>query len=144
MNDLTRNAKRELLEQTLERAAESVGDITGPTMERFYAGFPDARDAFDRLCVGNRQHLEERMVENCLYCMMEWYGRPGEVRGLIEDQIPHHIRTLEVSAEWYWEMLRASLEVIIETIPADAQAERAIWAEMSDGLKTTIFGMSVA
>jgi hypothetical protein len=77
-------------------------------------------------------------VENCLYCMMYWFGRPGEVRGVIEDQIPHHIRTLEVSAQWYWEMLHASLEVVMETIPPEAQDEIVLWSEMSDGLKAMI------
>ncbi len=139
MGKLTREDKRQLIEQGLERAAVSIGDITQPTMDRFYACIPAARAAFLRLAGSDADRVEARMVENCLYCMMYWFGRPGEVRGVIEDQIPHHIRTLEVPALWYWEMLRASLEVVIGTIPEKALDEQAVWAEMSEGLKAMIF-----
>lgn len=139
MTALTREEKRELADRTLERAAEIVGDITQPTLDRFFARFPEAEAAFVRLADVDADQVEGRMVENCLYCMMEWFGRPGEVRGVIEDQIPHHVRTLEVSAQWYWEMLRASLEVVSEIIPPEAPDEAAVWAEMSEGLRTMIF-----
>lgn len=138
MASMTRDEKRELAERSIERAAEVVGDITQPTLDRFYARFPEAKAAFLRLAGNDCDRVEARMVENCLYCMMYWFGRPGEVRGVIEDQIPHHIRTLEVSAQWYWEMLHASLEVVMETIPPEAQDEIALWSEMSEGLKAMI------
>ena len=134
MNDPARDEKRALVETSLERASEIVGDITGPVMERFYARCPEAREAFVRLGAGDHLHIEARMVENCLYYMMEWYGRPKEVSTLIEDTVPHHVRTLEVSAGWYRDMLEAALGVVMETIPDDAPAERQAWEELRAGV----------
>lgn len=138
MNHPEREAKRVALEAILERAAEEAGDITRPVIERFYARFPDARAAFLRLADGDLAHVEARMVENCLYCVMEWWGRPGEVAGLLEDSVPHHVRTLEVSADWYWGMLEEALAVLGETIAPDAPGDRALWNELADGLRHEI------
>jgi len=52
MHDTSRDACAALLEQTLERAADSVGDITASAMQRFYGAYPEARDAFERLALG--------------------------------------------------------------------------------------------
>jgi hypothetical protein len=46
--------KKLLLEESLERVVEQIGDITQPTMERYYLRFPAAREAFERLWPGNR------------------------------------------------------------------------------------------
>lgn len=138
MSDMSREARLALLEQVLERAAENVGDITTPTLERLYEVCPESKDAFERLALGDRPHLEGRMVENCLYFMMEWYGRPGEVTGIIEDTVPHHRHTLEIPPEWYWAMLDAALSVVSETIPDDATDERMVWDDMHTALRAEI------
>lgn len=126
--------KLALLERGLERAADVVGDITGPVMQRFYSSHPEALEAFERHGLGDRDPLEARMVENCLYFMMNWYERPREVLGLIEDSVPHHTHTLEVGGDWYGGMLEAALAVVTETIPADQPEELQVWAEMRDRL----------
>ena len=56
--------KRRLLEQSLERVVEQIGDITQPTMARYYGRFPAAVEAFERLWTGNRAQLEGEMVEH--------------------------------------------------------------------------------
>lgn len=40
------NAKKDLFERSLHRAAELIGDITAPALKRFLAGFPEADRAF--------------------------------------------------------------------------------------------------
>ncbi len=129
-----REEKLGVLERGLERAADVVGDITGPVMARFYASHPEALEAFERHGLGDRDLLEARMVENCLYFMMNWYDRPREVLGLIEDSVPHHTHTLEVGGDWYGGMLAAALGVVMDTIPSDEAEEQQVWTEMRSRL----------
>ena len=51
-----RAAKLELIERSLERAAETVGDITAPLMARFYAAHPAAEASFEHHGLG--KHAE--------------------------------------------------------------------------------------
>lgn len=88
-----------LLERGLERAAETLGDVTEPVIAAFYERFPEAQATFDRLSLGNRSRLEGEMVAQALYCLMTWFEYPDEVRGVLMTSVPHHKQTLEVRPE---------------------------------------------
>ena len=133
-----RAAKLELIERSLERAAETVGDITAPLMARFYAAHPAAEASFEHHGLGKRALLEAEMVGNVLYCLMTWFERPEEIRIILYDSIPHHQETLKVEPGWYEGMLWAGIDLIEETLPEDAADERAAWAAMRAGLAETI------
>jgi hypothetical protein len=133
-----RAAKLELIERSLERAAETVGDITAPLMARFYAAHPAAEASFEHHGLGKRALLEAEMVGNVLYCLMTWFERPEEIRIILYDSIPHHQETLKVEPGWYEGMLWAGIDLIEDTLPEDADDERAVWEEMRAGLAETI------
>jgi len=122
--------KKRLLEQGLERVVELVGDITQPTMERYYRRYPAARGAFERLWAGNRAQLEGEMVERALYCLMYWFESPGEIEIMLGGSVLHHNDTLQVPPEWYSGLIDAAIDVIEETIPPGHGGERAVWAEL--------------
>lgn len=134
----TAPTKQQLVERSLERAAEQLGDITAPLMARYYASFPVAKASFTHHGLGRRDLLETEMVGNVLYCLMTWFERPEEIRIILYDSVPHHADTLKVGADWYRGMLDAGIDLIEETLPEDATDERAAWAEMRAGLAEAI------
>lgn len=117
----------QLMEASLERAAETVGDITAPVLARYYGAFPEALASFEHHGLGNREALEAQMVENALYCIMNWLDRPGEVGLILGESVPHHQETLSVALGWYRGLVEATIDVIVETIPPGETAELEVW-----------------
>jgi hypothetical protein len=128
----------ERLEESLERAAEALGDLTAPVLARFYAHHPQARAAFAHHGGDRQARLEADMVETALYCAMGWFERRAEIQIVLAGATPHHQETLAVPLAWYLGLIEALVAVIVETIPPDAAAERAVWAEIAAGLTDTI------
>jgi hypothetical protein len=122
--------KKLLLEESLERVVEQIGDITQPTMERYYFRLPAAREAFERLWPGNRSQLEGEMVERALYCLMYWFDSPGEIEIMLGGSVLHHNDTLRVPPEWYAGLIDATIDVIVATIPPANGAELEVWDEL--------------
>jgi hypothetical protein len=127
-----------LLEASLERAAETLGDITAPVMARFYEAWPEALPAFEHHGLGARQRLETAMVDTALYCATNWLDRPMEITIQLNSSVPHHQDTLKIELPWYRGLLEAVVDVIAETIPADQPAELAIWKRIRGELGALI------
>jgi hemoglobin-like flavoprotein len=133
MDPATRQA---LLERGLDRAAERLGDVTGPVMAEFYQRFPEAQAAFDRLSLGNPAKLEGEMVAQALYCLMTWFEYPGEVKGVLMSSVPHHKQTLEVRPEWYEGLLASSCAVLGACAAEDThQVWRDVESELRDFIR---------
>lgn len=131
--------KMALVEQTLNRAADELGDVTPQSMARFYGRFPTARATFERLSRGDLAQLEGQMVENSLLCLLNWFESPAEIKIMLSDSVPHHQTTLSVPAEWYGELIDATAEeVVAGTIPADHTQEHAIWDELRSTMQAVI------
>lgn len=130
--------KSELVESTLTRAAELIGDITPVAMEIYYRRHPNALAAFEVHGLGNRSRLEGTMVENSLHCLMHWLQSPGEIEILLGGSVPHHRDTLHIPPDWYGDLIETTAEVIAQTIPAQNTAELAIWNEVRGDLKNVI------
>lgn len=131
-------ARSELLEQALMRAVEAVGDLTGPAMELFYSRHPDALEAFEHHGLGKRERLEAEMVDTALYCIMTWVERPIEVSIVLYGSVPHHKNTLHVRPEWYQGLLGSVIDLVAQSIPADAPQEAALVEEIRAGLLGSI------
>ena len=132
--------QRRLMETSLERAAESIGDITGPVVARFYEAFPEARESFEHHGLGKREALEAQMVENALTAAMTWLERPAEVRILLGGSVPHHKETLAVPPAWYRGLMEATIEVIAGSIPPGHPAELDLWNDIRRRLGEEIAG----
>lgn len=127
-----------LLETTLTRAADMLGDVTPAVMTRFYARWPEARATFEALSPGRREVLEGEMIERVLYCLMQWHDYPGEIEIMLFGSVPHHAQTLNVPAEWYGGLLAMAMEVIGETIPADRADETGCWSDLRSDLAALV------
>jgi hypothetical protein len=127
-----------LLERSLDRAAAQIGDITGPVMSRYYQRHPEAIAAFDAHALGNRGALEGDMVERVLYCLMQWLESPGEIEMLLTGSVIHHNDTLQIPPTWFDELVKATADIIVETIPPQNSAEIAVWADLRNDLHKLI------
>ena len=131
---MDRAEKLALLDDSLTRAAEAIGDITPVVMARYYARYPEAAASFEHHGMGRTAALEGEMVENCLYCLMHCIERPTEIEILLDTSVPHHHFTLNVPLTWYQGLLDETIDVIAETIPADAADDPRLWAEIREKL----------
>ncbi|WP_109357436.1 hypothetical protein [Sphingorhabdus sp. EL138] len=127
-----------LLETSLERAADRLGDITEPVMKRYYDIHPEARDSFREHGLGNTVKLEAEMVESVVYCLMNWLESPQEIRIMFGSTVPHHEETLHVHTDWFSGLVDAAVHVIAETIPDTKQEERDLWEEIHQGVNDLI------
>ena len=127
-------AKKAALEASLERAAEQLGDITPHVYETYYRRCPEAKADFDYHFPGDRHPLEGQMVEQALYCLMEWYDSPGEIEIILLGTIPHHIETLKIPPRHFSELIIAVCETIVTTIPPNRPEELAVWEELGGEL----------
>lgn len=122
--------KNALVELTLTRTAEQLGDITESVMALYYRRHPEAKDAFDKHGRGNRPLLEGEMVERALYYLMYWFESPGEIEISLSGSVVHHNDTLEIPPQWYGDLIKATADAIIDTIPAENSLELAAWKEL--------------
>ena len=127
-----------LLERSLERAAETLGDITDPVIQQYYKNHPEARTSFETHGLGNTVKLEAEMVESVVYCIMNWFDRPEEIRIMFGSTVPHHEHTLNVSADWFGGLVDAAVSTITATIPETETDERTIWQDIQSGLNQVI------
>ena len=93
--------KLQIVEAILERTASAVGDITESVMAEFYRIAPEVQDVFKQHRPVDTGWLEAGMVEQALYCFMDWYKSPGEIKMTLLGSVPHHVETLNVSADHY-------------------------------------------
>lgn len=131
---MDRERKKLLVEASLNRAAEQIGDITQPALARYYAAMPEARDLFIYHDPSNPGWLESYMVEQSLFCLLVWFESPSEIRILLGSTIPHHIKTLGVNERVFSALLEAVCDVIGNLIPSPCKEERAVWEEMRSDL----------
>ncbi|WP_339826129.1 hypothetical protein [uncultured Parasphingorhabdus sp.] len=130
--------KNELLEASLERAATILGDITEPVMTQYYASHPGAKISFQDHGLGNSVKLEAEMVESVIYCLLNWYERPEEIRIMFGSTVPHHKHALNVSTEWFAGLIDAAITIISDTIPETSAEELTVWAEIRTGFQTLV------
>jgi hypothetical protein len=78
------------------------------------------------------------MVQQSLYCLMEWLASPGEIEIVLIGTVPHHAETLDVPPALFTGFLDAVADTVAETIPPDHAAERALWDEIRADLCTII------
>ncbi len=127
---MTWEVEQALVEATLHRAADQLGDITRPVIDLYYARHPDARAQFQLHDQHKPERLEGEMVEQAVYCLMRWYERPGEIEIVLVTTIPHHIETLGISAEHFTNLMEAVFDTIGATIPCSALDELATWRSL--------------
>jgi len=130
--------KSELLETGLARAADTLGDITGPVMAEYYANHPQAKISFEEHGLGNHVKLEAEMVESIIYCLMNWYDRPEEIRIMFGSTVPHHQQALHISSEWFAGLVDAAIRVIVASVPESHADELAVWQEIRTGFEVLI------
>ena len=131
-------ARVALMEAALERAADVVGDLTDPAMIRLYDRYPLAREAFERLGLGDRHSLEGQMVETTLFSLMSWLTDETMIALMLADTLPHHCMTLGVSVEWFGALVEEVADLVIGCIPADRPAERTVWEAIRAEVLATI------
>ncbi len=137
------DARQQRLFGIFERAAEELGDITQPVMQRAYADCPEALACFERHGLGEKlQDLEAVMVEQTLYCVLAWEENPGAARITLETTIPHHAETLEVPLPFFWSIFEALFDELAERVIGDRADELQDWqalhGEIEDYVRSDI------
>lgn len=119
-----------LAETSLERLAESEGDVTQPILDAYFRKHPDAHASFVHHGLGATRELEGRMVSESLFLLLSWVEDPAAARIDHGTAIVHHNDTLLVPPHWYLGLVDAALEVLLASIPEDAEDERTLWLEV--------------
>ena len=127
-----------LIEAVLLRASERLGDITPAVIDTYYRRFPDAPAAFETWSLGDRQRLEGDMVQQVLYCLMEWYALPLEIEIILANTVPHHVDTLRLRPEQFLGFIETVVETVGRTIPGEAHDETAAWRDLQGHLMALV------
>lgn len=120
----------ELARAGLERLAEERGDVTAEVIARYYAAMPDARASFAFHGAGDTAGLEARMVAESVFLLLRWVEEPVACKIDQATTVVHHNDALEIGPRWFMGLVDAVLAVLLETVPADAADERALWEEL--------------
>ena len=107
-------------------------------MTQYYASHPGAKISFQDHGLGNSVKLEAEMVESVIYCLLNWYERPEEIRIMFGSTVPHHKHALNVSTEWFAGLIDAAITIISDTIPETSAEELTVWAEIRTGFQTLV------
>lgn len=129
----------ELFERCLEYAAENIEDLHQPLLERFYQRIPDAKSLFSKHDRPSSR-LEDEVIEQALYCLMNWYRRPAEIEILLQETVPHHIETLDIPLSYFLGLLDTLIELIAAAVPQGAVEEHKILSELLSDLGAVING----
>ena len=136
---MTESEQRQaLIETSFYRAAECLGDITPNVVELYYQRFPAARERFEALSCDNRRQLEGEMVEQTVYCMLQYHEAPTEIDIVFFSTLPHHVETLQIPLRFFTGFLDCVTDVVKATIPPDHHDELSAMEELSAKLHAPI------
>lgn len=127
--------KQATFEKSLMRCAEALGDITPHVARAFYEAYPEGRERFEYHYPDASKPMEGEMVEQTLYCLMNWFSSPREIEIVVLSTFPHHVETLGIGAEQFTGFIEAVCRVIASTIPADAADELAVIEDLIRGFR---------
>jgi hypothetical protein len=133
---MTPEQKLEILNQSLEKAAEELGDINRLVLSRYYEAYPEAEKAFNRLSFENRatrSRMENSMIDSVLYCFMTWFEHPKEVDLTLQGAALQHTET-KIPLTIVIGLLETTADVILSTIDRDDTDARSIWQELQTNL----------
>ncbi|KAA1192634.1 hypothetical protein F0M18_08200 [Pseudohalioglobus sediminis] len=118
---MEKSTDAELIDRCLAFAADKIGDLHPPVLEKYHDRLPGAKAELARH--DDSGELEHSMVEQALYCLMTWFVRPMEVQIVLRETVPHHIQTLMVPLPYLEELINALIDVVGEAVPLTAEAE---------------------
>ncbi|MGN6499688.1 MAG: hypothetical protein ACTHKM_06035 [Tsuneonella sp.] len=124
------DSRAELARKSLDRLAEQRGDVTDEVIARYYAAMPDARASFELHGAGDTAGLEARMVAESVFLLLRWVEEPVACKIDQATTVVHHNDALEIGPRWYMGLVDAVLAVLLDTVPADAADELALWREL--------------
>lgn len=119
-----------LLDRSLNRAADVLGDITPHVFARYYDTFPDARRCFLEHGGTTPHDLEGEMVAQVIYLLMEWVREGSWATYIWATTVPHHVYTLHVPVTYFVGLSDAVIDTIVATIPPDCESEQRYWDEV--------------
>jgi hypothetical protein len=120
-------SRARLAQAGLERLAAERGDITAEVLRRYYARMPDARGSFERHGLDDVAGLEARMVSETVFLLLRWAEDRSATMIDQGSTIVHHNDALEIGPRWYLGLVDSVMELLLETIPPEAQVEHAMW-----------------
>jgi hypothetical protein len=133
---MEKSTDAELIDRCLAFAADKIGDLHPPVLEKYHDRLPGAKAELARH--DDSGELEHSMVEQALYCLMTWFVRPMEVQIVLRETVPHHIQTLMVPLPYLEELINALIDVVGEAVPLTAEAERMTLNKLQKELQLTL------
>ena len=125
-----------LIDRCLAFAADKIGDLHPPVLEKYHDRLPGAKAELARH--DDSGELEHSMVEQALYCLMTWFVRPMEVQIVLRETVPHHIQTLMVPLPYLEQPITALIDVVGEAVPLTAEAELMTLNKLQKELQLTL------
>ena len=136
--------KAKLLESIFADVAEQLGDITRPVMARTYELCPEAREAFEVNCLGGISSLEANMVEQTLYCVMDWIENQDNSKITLLHTLPHHTDTLNVPLKSFYSMFEALFGVVENSVLNTDKKKQELWQEIKSEIHAYVHGDAMA
>jgi hypothetical protein len=127
-------ADQDGIEEILEIAAERLGDPTEAIFERVRRnlGVPSLR--FFETWPADVPKLKGMMVEEAIFCIMNWRTTRAEIEIILVNTIPHHCETLQLEPAVFISLLEASFDVLGEAAHDASGAAKAAWGNLRTDL----------
>ena len=133
---MEKSTDAELIDRCLAFAADKIGDLHPPVLEKYHDRLPGAKAELARH--DDSGELEHSMVEQALYCLMTWFVRPMDVQIVLRETVPHHIQTLMVPLPYLEQPITALIDVVGEAVPLTAEAELMTLNKLQKELQLTL------
>lgn len=125
---------RDVIHQSLEKAAEVLGDITPLVYESLFSRLPDVEHHFRVKGEVFKHDLQSQMVQDAIYAFMEYLETPEEVDIVFKYTIPQHL-DLGIPVEYFNALLSAVAEVVCSAVAAEErEPTRSSWNQLTEEL----------
>lgn len=120
----------DLILNSFESAAESLGDITPHVYRRFFLQYPEAESLFNIKGAQFQDELKVQMVRDAIYAYLEYLETPEEVEIVFKYTIPQHV-DLDIPIRYFIALLEAVADVVCDSVDDQTQADtKASWSEL--------------
>lgn len=125
---------KDIIFRSLEKAADTHGDITPLVYESLFRTHPEAEELF--LVKGDafKTALQDKMVQDAIFSFMEYLEIPEEIEIEFKYTIPQHL-DLGIPVKYFNALLCSVAEVVCDAMPAgELELTSTHWSRLTGKL----------